>query len=592
MDTGSYTLRMPVATHGVNWRLPDDTDPRTALPCVVLADRAGMGEFAGLQRGLRTLGVPSVRIDAGSVAALTRHEDGSLTIDGRRILPTVTWVRHFGMYAGGDAHSLFRAESWVALVDQITALSSVRIPDGLDPGRLAQLDGAAKAGIRVPRTIVTTDPAGAPFPGRKVIVKALNRHFVEAEPGLLEGVFPEIADRTAFHPRDVPMIVQEYVEHTAELRVYHVDGEIRAFQVEKPSPAAIWRDEDSVTVTPVPAPADVAEAVARLADLWGLRYGAFDFLLTTDGPVFLEVNPDGDWRWFESKAGVDDVSMATLAMVRSLHRDTTRIDLTGFLLLGAPTRAPALDTRVLGPLDIRTGGTPVHISARKSRLLAAILLSNPNEVVPTEHLIDSLWSGRPPATARKNLQVYVSELRKRLGDRITFEGWGYRLDAQRDELDLLRFRDLAAAGREMRRRGAGDAALTLLDRALALWRGRPLAEFAGVPLLDHAVGRMTELHLTVNEDWAELQIERARYVEVLNRLDDLAPFFPARERLIAARMTALARCGRTPEALAQFEAVRIRLSADLGIDPSPVLKQLYTSILMGKPAARPRNTGG
>ncbi|GAB1823853.1 BTAD domain-containing putative transcriptional regulator [Herbidospora sp. RD11066] len=589
MDTGSYTLRMPVATRGVSWRLPDDTDPRATLPCVVLADRAGMGEFAGLQRGLRTLGVPSVRIDAGSVAALTRHEDGSLTIDGRRIRPTVVWVRHFGPCGENEARSLFRAESWAALVDQVTALSSVRIPDGLDPGRLAQLDGAAKAGIRVPRTIVTTDPASAPFPGRKVVVKALNRHFVEAEPGLLEGVFPEIGDRTAFHARDVPMIVQEYVEHSAELRVYHVDGEIRAFRVDKPSPAAIWRDEGSVTVTPVAVPADVAEAVTRLADLWGLRYGAFDFLLTPDGPVFLEVNPDGDWRWFESKAGVDDISMATLAMVRGLHRETTRIDLAGFLLLGG--RPPALDVRVLGPLDLRFGA-PVQISARKSRLLAAILLSNPNDVVPTDGLIDSLWSGRPPATARKNLQVYVSELRKRLGDRISYEGWGYRLDAQRDELDLLRFRELAGAGREMRRRGAGDAALTLLDRALNLWRGRPLAEFAGVPLVDDAVGRMTELYLTLNEDWAELQIERGRFVDVLDRLDGLAAFFPARERLIAARMTALAHCGRVPEALAQFEAVRIRLSAELGIDPSPVLKQLYTSILMGKPAARPRNTGG
>ncbi|WP_051760586.1 BTAD domain-containing putative transcriptional regulator [Herbidospora cretacea] len=590
MDTGSYTLRMPVAARGVSWRLPDDDDPRTVLPCVVLADRAGMGEFAGLQRGLRTLGVPSVRIDAGSVADLTRHEDGSLTIDGRRILPTVVWVRHFGLCGEKEARSLFRAESWVALVDQVTALSSVRIPDGLDPGRLAQLDGAAKAGVRVPRTIVTTDPGNAALPCRKIVVKALSRHFVEAEPNLLEGVFPEIGERTAFHARDVPMIVQEYVEHTAELRVYHVDGEIRAFRVDKPSPAAIWRDEDSVTVTPVAAPPEVAEAVHRLAGLWGLRYGAFDFLLTGDGPVFLEVNPDGDWRWFESKAGVDDVSMAALAMVRRLHRENTRVDLSGFLLLGG--RATALDARVLGPLDLRVGGVPVHISARKSRLLAAILLSNPNEVIPTDHLIDALWESRPPATARKNLQVYVSELRKRLGDRIAFEGWGYRLDARRDELDLLRFRDLAAAGREMRRRGAGEAALHLLDRALDLWRGRPLAEFAGVPLIDETVARCTDLHLAVNEDWAELQIERGAFIEVLTRLDDLAAFFPARERLIAARMTALAGCGRAPEALAQFEAVRRRLAGELGIDPSPVLKRLYTSILTGKPAARPRNTDG
>ncbi len=337
MDTGSYTLRMPVATHGVNWRLPDDTDPRTALPCVVLADRAGMGEFAGLQRGLRTLGVPSVRIDAGSVAALTRHEDGSLTIDGRRILPTVV--------LGAALRPVRRAGGAVAVPRRVVGRPGRpghgpflgTHPRRPRPRPAGPARRRGEGGVRVPRTIVTTDPGSAPFPGRKVIVKALNRHFVEAEPGLLEGVFPEIGDRAAFHPRDVPMIVQEYVEHTAELRVYHVDGEIRAFQVEKPSPAAIWRDEDSVTVTPVPVPADVAEAVSRLADLWGLRYGAFDFLLTADGPVFLEVNPDGDWRWFESKAGVDDISMATLAMVRGLHRETTRIDLAGFLLLGGPS---------------------------------------------------------------------------------------------------------------------------------------------------------------------------------------------------------------------------------------------------------------
>ncbi|MFG1963438.1 BTAD domain-containing putative transcriptional regulator [Nonomuraea sp. NPDC049028] len=600
-----YTLRMPAGSPGVTWQLPEEADPAAALPCVVLVDRAGINEFAVLQRGLRTLGVPSVRIDAGSIGdlrILTRLDDGSLTVNGRRIIPTVTWVRHFSPRAvrgeNGSAASLFRADSWAALIDQLSSLSAARLPGGSDLGRLVQLDDAAEAGVRTPRTIATTDlgAASAALASDRVIVKALDQHFVETEPGTLHGVFPEIVAGVAARKlpaRDAPMIVQEYVDHWAELRVYFVDGEIRAFRVGKPSPEAIWRDEASVTVSPAAAPEPVVEAVHRLAGIWGLRYGAFDFLLTRQGPVFLEVNRDGDWRWFEAKAGVDDVSIATLSTVRTLHRQVARagsatIDLAGFLALGTDRikRAKAvtarLDARVLGALEVRVDGTIVHVSARKARLLAAILLSRPNQVVPTDQLIDSLWGERPPPTARKNLQVYVSALRRSFGDRISYQGWGYRLDAGPDELDLLRFRRLAGAGRDMRRRGDADAALTVLDDALRLWGGQPLAEFSGVALVDEAVGRFTDLYLTVNEDWAELAIERGGHVEVLNRLDDLVPFFPARERLVAARMTALAGCGRAPEALSQFETVRRHLVAELGIDPSPVLRNLYEEIFQGQ----------
>jgi DNA-binding SARP family transcriptional activator len=600
-----YTLRMPAGSPGVTWQLPEESDPAAALPCVVLVDRAGFSEFAVLQRGLRTLGVPSVRIDAGSIGGLrilTRLDDGSLTVNGRRIIPTVTWVRHFSPRAvrgeNGSALSLFRADSWAALIDQLSSLSAARLPGGGDLGRLVQLDGAAEAGVRTPRTIATTDlgAASAALASDRVIVKALDQHFVETEPGTLHGVFPEIVAGGAARKlpaRDAPMIVQEYVDHWAELRVYFVDGEIRAFRVGKASPEAIWRDAASVTVSPAAAPEPVVAAVHRLAGIWGLRYGAFDFLLTRQGPVFLEVNRDGDWRWFEAKAGVDDVSIATLSTVRTLHRQVARagsapIDLAGFLALGTDRfkRAKAvtsrLDARVLGALEVRVDGTSVHVSARKARLLAAILLSRPNQVVPTDQLIDSLWGERPPPTARKNLQVYVSVLRRSLGDRISYQGWGYRLDAGPDELDLLRFRRLAGAGRDLRRRGDADAALTALDDALRLWGGQPLAEFSGVALVDEAVGRFTDLYLTVNEDWAELEIERGGHVEVLNRLDDLVPFFPARERLVAARMTALAGCGRAPEALSQFETVRRHLVAELGIDPSPVLRNLYAEIFQGQ----------
>ncbi|HEX4816832.1 MAG TPA: AfsR/SARP family transcriptional regulator [Nonomuraea sp.] len=120
-------------------------------------------------------------------------------------------------------------------------------------------------------------------------------------------------------------------------------------------------------------------------------------------------------------------------------------------------------------------------------------------------------------------------------------------------------------------------------------RRRALERFVGVPLIDDLVARFSELHLTIAEDWAELELERGRCVEVLNRLDDLVPAHPARDRLVAARMTALAGCGRAPEALAQFETVRRHLAAELGIDPSPALRKLYEEILTGNGSAGRRH---
>ncbi|MFI7037842.1 hypothetical protein ACIBI0_14240 [Microbispora rosea] len=384
----------------VSWRLPEPGPAADAAPCVVLADRAGCAEFAVLQDTLHHLGVPSVRVDAESVAALRlsatlaaparAHRptedrpavdrsavdrsavdrpttDGApagsggvaggrpcavLDLDGRRIAPTVVWARHFSPRAmpasASAAQTLLRAESWQAVVRQLCSLAPASLP-GNRPGRLEQLAGAAAAGIRVPRTIVTTDPAGAAaaMPGRRVVVKVVGEHFVETSPGLLTGVLPEIAARAEVLRRpalDYPVIVQEHVEHDAELRVYHVAGAVHAYAVGKRAPDSPWREAAEVTVTPVAAPPAVADAVRGLASLWGLTYGAFDLLLSAGEVVFLEVNTDGDWRWFEAKAGGRPVSTAVALAIRTLHLSALGIagppsppELVDFLLLGTRT---------------------------------------------------------------------------------------------------------------------------------------------------------------------------------------------------------------------------------------------------------------
>ncbi len=251
-----------------------------------------------------------------------------------------------------------------------------------------------------------------------------------------------------------------------------------------------------------------------------------------------------------------------------------------------PPAPSPLYCSILGPLEVRAGKHLVAIGAPKQRLLLAILLCRVNAIVSSVHLIDELWGEIPPRTARKNLQVYVSALRKIIGDRIDFQGWGYRLRAEPAELDLLRFQQLAGAGREAIRGGDQARAAELLGEAAGMWRDQPLAEFGHVPTINATVRRLTDLHLAVYEDWAELEIELGRHAEVLPGLDALAARHPTRERLAAARMTALARCGRTTEALSHFEALRRRLAAEMGIEPSPVLKALYREILGGERRAQ------
>ena len=168
-----------------------------------------------------------------------------------------------------------------------------------------------------------------------------------------------------------------------------------------------------------------------------------------------------------------------------------------------------MEFRVLGPLEAVAEGRVVALDAAKPRALLAILLLHANEPVASDRLIEDLWAGRPPATAAKVLQTYVSQLRKALGnDVIVTRPAGYELRVEPDGLDLHRFERLVTEAR-----GAEPpAAAQSLREALALWRGPPLAEFAYEPWAQGEIGRLEELHLSALQDRidADLALGRAR----------------------------------------------------------------------------------
>ena len=238
------------------------------------------------------------------------------------------------------------------------------------------------------------------------------------------------------------------------------------------------------------------------------------------------------------------------------------------------------DFRLLGPLEALDDGRPIDLPRGKPRALLARLLLDAGRAVAVETLVESLWE-RPPPSAHKVLQAYVSQLRKAVGAaRIETRPPGYLLRVARDEHDLGRFETLAEAAR-----ATSDPArrTQLLGDALALWRGPGLVEFRAEPFARTAASRLTELRLGALERRIEADLELGRHERLVAELEALVAQEPLREQLRRQLMVALYRSGRQAEALARYREGRRMLVEELGLEPSPELQELERAILRHDP---------
>jgi len=247
-----------------------------------------------------------------------------------------------------------------------------------------------------------------------------------------------------------------------------------------------------------------------------------------------------------------------------------------------------VEFRVLGPLEVLDRDQPVALGGAKQRALLAVLLLNANEVVSSDRLIDELWGAEPPRTAAKSLQTMISQLRKLLeperasgeaGRVLVTRPPGYSLQIGPEQLDLERFRALAADGRAALAAGDPAQGAEALREALALWRGEPLADFAYEPFAQAEIDRLEELRLAAIEDRIEADLELARHTDVVAELERLVERHPLRERIRGQQMLALYRSGRQAEALEAYRDARHALTEELGIEPSRELRELERAIL-------------
>ena len=243
---------------------------------------------------------------------------------------------------------------------------------------------------------------------------------------------------------------------------------------------------------------------------------------------------------------------------------------------------PQLKLQLLGPVEATIDGQPLSLGPKKQRSLLAVLALHANETVSVDRLVDSLWGDRPPATARKMVQLYVSQLRRLLAAdsaQIVTQGRGYELRIDPAVVDAASFERLVEEA-------TGDQGVPneAAHAALALWQGAPLADVANEPFAAAEIRRLEELWLRARELAIDAALRAGKHSEVVGELQELVLEHPLREGLHAQLMLALYRCDRQADALQAYRNARARLVEELGLEPSERLRELEKAILAHDPA--------
>ncbi|MFF3019171.1 BTAD domain-containing putative transcriptional regulator [Streptomyces sp. NPDC057939] len=252
---------------------------------------------------------------------------------------------------------------------------------------------------------------------------------------------------------------------------------------------------------------------------------------------------------------------------------------------GVPHTPDTVVFRILGPLQVTGLGGPVRIPPGRQEVILAALLLEANRVVSTDYLVDLIWDDEPPDTARTQVQICVSRLRKlfsaaRIAAAITTRPPGYALKTEGELVDAAIFARRVAEARALGKRGEPAGAVELLLAAADLWQGDCLSGVSSETLRSKAL-QLDEERLTAAETRIDLELDLGRHHQLVGEIQLLVRVHPLRERLRGQLMLALYRSGRQAEALESYRVGRELLVEELGLEPGGELRQLERAILSG-----------
>lgn len=249
-----------------------------------------------------------------------------------------------------------------------------------------------------------------------------------------------------------------------------------------------------------------------------------------------------------------------------------------------------MKVKILGSLEIVSGDRTFGPSSPKVCQLLALLVGNPNVVVSTDTIIGELWGEDPPHSVTTTLQTYVYRLRRALerefpdeplADALVTQSPGYRLVIAADDVDANVFERLVIEGRELFSAGEAAEACNRFAEALALWSGDALANVPQQRRLGSLAVQLEERRMEVIRMKITAEMRLGMHAELISELRTCIQRHPLDEWFVAQLMCALARSGRSAEALAAFQRVHTMFHQELALEPSAKLTQLQVAILNG-----------
>ncbi|WP_162642025.1 BTAD domain-containing putative transcriptional regulator [Streptosporangium sp. 'caverna'] len=239
---------------------------------------------------------------------------------------------------------------------------------------------------------------------------------------------------------------------------------------------------------------------------------------------------------------------------------------------------------ILGPVRVRHNNDVRTLGRSQRRGLLGFLLLNAGRVVPSEAMIDALWDGAPPSSARAQIYSGIHAIRSELRtlglETVTSVRGGYALQAGTEDLDLALFE---ACERQARSQQDPEHVVRLLRQGLGLWNGPALSDASGA-YVESVRAHLEEKRLACVEGLIDAELALGRHGTVISEFQGLVGSHPLRERLRAQLMLALYRSGRRIDALDLARNLRRTLVEQHGLDPGHAVVELEQAILRADPS--------
>jgi len=227
-------------------------------------------------------------------------------------------------FSGNNLDRTFALEQWedaLQMLQHNLKCQWISNPDSIKEAsdRIRQLQFAQKLDLDIPATLITNDSSAARefyyMHNRNIILKALHHHGVEVGRKLYSIYTHRVTEQELSKLDDLvyaPCILQQRLTKKSELRVTVVGDQVFAAQLNMPNNPGGYDDihrllsSSNFRITVYKnLDNSISDRCIKLVKLLGLKYAAIDFVIDeSNHPIFLEVNPVGDWYWIESKTGL------------------------------------------------------------------------------------------------------------------------------------------------------------------------------------------------------------------------------------------------------------------------------------------------